>query len=426
MSVRGVVQNDCWEGIQSKEGEVNSNGEERVAAARGGPGEGRVKAMRVGDRDYQLLSLLAEARCLSVEQVRRLFFPKSVESISRRRLKKLSEGPRPLLKRIDWYSRTGVQHAWGLTSEGYVEAERFLERELEVPRDDIGAEYLDHHVLLSELLVGLLIPQVEVAIQRLGPLSVRRQELATVYARALHPSFRWRVVGDRDLPWKQPAGAKLEARILRPDAFLEIPSARRRIFVESEMGTHTIVSASASKTGATNAKMGRYEAYCALASSPASRRSWYAERFQDGLKPEVLFLVRTAARQTSVERAVAEWRSAHPNSVCGFWVATVDAALAQLRGVVGVVPQQLSVEDCPTAAGAAAATSVGQLSKAELGALTNYFASAQAEYKARRDRARAAGQSAPDYPSSSAEVHLILERLRASGAAGSQGLARGE
>ena len=204
---------------------------------------------------------------------------------------------------------------WCLTPAGYVEAERFAEAERDVPRDDIGAEFLDHHVLLTDLLVGLIAVPVDAAVAKLDA-KVRRQMIGRIFARASHPAFRWAVVGDRDLPWKQPNSGKLEARVLRPDALLELVGSRRRIFVESEIGTHTIVAVSASKTGATTSKMDRYESFCTLVSGPATRKTWYAERFTDGFKPEVLFLVRTALRAASVQRAAAAWRAAHPMAVC--------------------------------------------------------------------------------------------------------------
>ncbi len=375
-----------------------------------------MKAVRLGERDYQLLAVLAEARVLAADQMRRLFFRGDDESLMRKRLKKLCTGERALLKRVEWYDRTGVKFAWGLTPAGYMEAERFLETELDVPRDDIGAEFLDHHVLLTDLLVGLLAAPVDAAVAKLGA-PKRRQELGHIYARASHPAFRWCVVGDRDLPWKQPVGAKLEARLLRPDAFLELSSSRRRIFVESELGTHTIAAASASKTGATTAKMDRYEAFCTLVTGPTTRRSWYAERFPDGMKPEVLFLVRSAVRQASVQRAVDAWKRAHPGAVCSFRVATVEVALAELRPVLGL-PVPVTVADAPDAEprtvppGAVAPPSAAALSPADLKALTHYFQSSQADFKARRDRARAAGKPPPEYPAATGDVHALLERLR--------------
>lgn len=371
-----------------------------------------MKALRLGERDYQLLAVLAEARCLSGEQMRRLFFRASDEKIAQRRLRKLCAGARALLKRVEWYDRTGVKHAWSLTAAGYVEAERFLETELDVPRDDIGAEYLDHHVLLTDLLVGLLAAPVDAAVAKLGGTLKKRQDLGRIYARASHPSFTWCVVGDRDLPWKQPVGAKLEARLLRPDAFLELASSRRRIFVESELGTHTIVAASASKTGATTSKMDRYESFCTLVTGPATRRSWYAEKFPDGMKPEVLFLVRSAVRQASVQRAVDAWKRAHPTAVCTFRVATVEVALAELLPAIGVAVAPASDVEPKTVPPGALLAPVAALSPADVKVVTNYFQSSQAHFKARRDQARAAGKPPPEYPAATGELHALIERLR--------------
>jgi hypothetical protein len=372
-----------------------------------------MRALKLGERDYQLLALLAEARCLSEGQMRRLFFRANDEKIAQRRLRKLCAGERGLLKRVEWYDRTGVKYAWSLTAAGYVEAERFLETELDVPRDDIGAEYLDHHVLLTDLLVGLLAAPVDAAVAKLGASLKRRQVVGHIYARASHPAFRWCVVGDRDLPWKQAVGAKLEARLLRPDAFLELPGSRRRIFVESELGTHTIVAASASKTGATTAKMDRYEAFCTLVTGPATRRSWYAERFPDGMKPEVLFLVRSAVRQASVQRAVDAWKRAHPMAVCTFRVATVEVALAELLPAIGVaVALAPDVEPKTVPPGAPATQSGVPITPADVKVLTNYFQSSQSDFKARRDRARAVGKQPPDYPVATVEFHALIERLR--------------
>ncbi|MFT3714042.1 MAG: replication-relaxation family protein [Archangium sp.] len=366
-----------------------------------------MKSLRLGERDFQLLALLAEARCLSAEQVRRLFFRGGSEKVALRRLRKLCSGERPVLKRLEWYDRTGAKLAWTLTPGGFVEAENVLETELEVPRDDIGAEFLDHHVLLTDLFVGLLAAPVDAQVAALANRGSRRQELGRVFARAHHPSFRWVVVGDRDLPWKQPAGAKLEARLLRPDAFLELTSARRRVFVESEMGSQTIAAVSASKLGATTSKMDRYESFCTLVSSSTSRRTWYAERFTDGFKPEVLFLVRSEVRQASVQRAIDAWRRAHPSATCLFRCATVEGALAEFLPTLGHSRSDGDGEPTSPPAQVGAA-----LTQSEVRAFTTYFAACQADFKTRRDRARAAGKPPPEYPAATQEAHALFERLR--------------
>lgn len=369
---------------------------------------------RLVDRDRQLLAVVAEARCLSGEQVRRLFFRGEADTALRRRMKKLSSGQHALLKPLKWFSREGAKVAWGLTPAGYLEVERFLEAEVEVPRDDIGVEYLDHHVLLSELYVGLVGARVRSLEEKVRAGLKRKQQLGSVYAVARHPAFRWTVVGDRDLPWKQADGAKLVERVLRPDAVLEFPTPRRRVFVESEMGSNTIAATSPSKVSATLAKADRYESFCSLLSGPGSKRTWYAERFPDAWKPEVLFLVRNEVRRRSVAAALEAWRRAHPNAVCTFQVGTVESTLAQLLPLVGgtaapaVEPVAEPKTDAPAKQGSGLT-----ITREEFKAVHAYFSSVQSELKVRREQARAAQQKVPEYPKTAQLVHDFLSRHRA-------------
>jgi hypothetical protein len=386
-----------------------------------------MKRLRLRDRDFQLLAILAEARCLSSMQLRRLFFRGSDDTTLRKKMRQLEEGHRALVKRLEWYDRTGVRRAWSLTPAGYVEAERVLEDALDVPRDDIGAEFLEHHVLLAALFVELLAVSVDAAADKAPSGAPRRDAWRGIYARALHPNFRWIVVGNRDLPWRQPSSGKEEKRVLRPDAILELPLSRRRLFIEAEMGTHTIVSASDSKAGATLAKAERYEAFCTLMSGPGTKRTWYAERFDDGFSPEVLFLVRTPVRVRSVSRALEGWRRSHPNSKCAVRVATIEEAVSELLPAVGcaapafVTPavaaeipgRAESAQPIVMSAGAAAASGL-ELAPQDVTALEAYFVATQSDFKRRRDLARLQNSSIPEYPQAAKDVHALVRRLRAS------------
>ena len=51
--------------------------------------------------------------------------------------------------------------------------------------------------------------------------------------------------------------------VLLPDAVLELPSTRRRVFIECETGTHTLVPVSRDKHAATVRKAERYETFLA-------------------------------------------------------------------------------------------------------------------------------------------------------------------
>jgi hypothetical protein len=177
------------------------------------------------------------------------------------------------------------------------------------------------------------------------------------------------------------------------------------------MGTHTIASASATKTGATTAKMDRYQSFCSLASGP-SKRTWYAERFPDAWRPEVLFLVRSKVREGSVQRAIDGWNRAHPQAACTFWVATVESALARLQPLLGQAGEGARLSPEPAPPGRGTGTASPTLTPEDVHALKSFYAAVQAEWKHRRDRARAAQQPVPDYPPGTKGVHELYERLR--------------
>lgn len=402
----------------------------RVEVARGAGGPARcsvrarwtVKVPRLTARDYQVLGVLAQARCLSHAQVLRLFWPLQDASVCRRRMGLLSKEPRALVKSVQWYTRAGRQRAWALTPAGYIEAEKELGEALDVARDDIGVEYLEHHVHLSELFVGLLAAGVETRAAAAGRLRgpERSRALAACYARARHPYFRWVVSGDRELPWRQPEGGALRERLIRPDAILEFPHSRRRFLVESEMGTHTIAAASPWKPGATTAKANRYEAYCSGLASVQPRATWYQARFPDGFPPEVLFLVRNQGRADSVKAALKGWAARHPTAACSFRVSTVEQALAEYVPLTG---QQRTAEGAghpPPPRSSAARPNEPEatlqsdgglhLDAAELAALRQFLAAVASEYKARRDRARIQRAEVPDYPPGMRTLHFALQR----------------
>lgn len=373
------------------------------------------------DRDYQLFGVLAEARLLSLAQVRRLFFPgDTTANATARRLRRLAAGPRALLRRVDWLTRTRRETAWGLTPAGYIEAETALDGPLDVPRDDVGEAYLEHHVLLSELFVGLLEARVLRSMKSAPASKVPTHRYRGIHARAIHPGFRWQVTGDKDLPWREPQGGDVTSRVLRPDAILEFPQLRRRVFVEAEQGTHTIVSASESRLGATLSKAKRYEAYCTLLADASTRSSWYATKYPDRFAPEVLFLVRSPRRVASVEEALLPWHRESPRA-CGLRVATVDAALAHFRPLLGAEVDAAA----PGAGSAASAAGVLQdLRKEEAAALRAFFGDPSVRrliegVKERREVARRAGtpeSELPKYPEGwGNDLVELLKRVKRAG-----------
>jgi hypothetical protein len=148
----------------------------------------------------------------------------------------------------------------------------------------VRPQFLEHLVWLNELFVAL-------ATARGAP------------ARPAALGFRW--ICDHDRPIQVPErgldGTRRDA-VIAPDAILELPHARRRVFIEAERGTHTIVPVSITKTGATVAKVKRYENFFARWSS--GTRSVHIDHFGEGYEPTLLFIVHSQDRRERVRRAI--------------------------------------------------------------------------------------------------------------------------
>lgn len=370
---------------------------------------------RLMDRDRQLLALLAEARYLTTAQVQRIAYPGRAEVTVRRRLTALAgEGshamPRPLLRRLAFRTPDArLTTVWAPTAAGYIEAEAVLGRLPRVPREDVGQDFLEHAVTLNEFFVGLLAgPLLARAPASLttGPLRdmearvERGRRLATFYARASHPAFRWDAVDSVRLPWKEfDASNKVERdRLIQPDGVLELPAAKRRIFLECEMGGHSIAALSDEKQGATLAKVGRYTEYLASFADVRAKKTYYAEQYSDGFVPEVLFLVKTESRATSINEAIAASRSLAARASLKTRALTFTQAPNEFLPLLGV--------EVPSERGAA--SGAGALTEGEVKAVHAFYRSVHAFYKARRDKARASKEPVPEYPQGIAEVHRLL------------------
>jgi len=252
-------------------------------------------------RDRDLIALVAIARYLSTEQARRLVFASTTDSTTcRKRLHSLAGLPMkerrqdarrrravfdpPYLRRLQFRDSLGhTVDLWALSSPGYAIAQHELRETRKPTREDVGTSFLEHSVTLTDLFVALASPFTGAGV------------------RACELPFHWDPIDSKHLPWQEydSDADKKRARRIVPDAVLELPGARRRYFIECEMGTHSIVAASDEKTGATLAKTERYDEFFA--------RSFYANSFPDRWPAEVLFLVRTDSRKESVNHALAAW-----------------------------------------------------------------------------------------------------------------------
>jgi hypothetical protein len=157
---------------------------------------------------------------------------------------------------------------------------------------DVGAAFAEHFASLTDLFVGLVRPYLQAGIALRGI------------------PFLWDVMEQVELPWREGGvSGKERTRVVRPDAVIEIPAARRRFFIECETGSHTLVPRSPEKHQATLRKLERYDDYvCGLADVPAGL-SHYRVSYPDGWSCELLFLVPSGARQQSTASVVATFRS---------------------------------------------------------------------------------------------------------------------
>src|SRR5919204_1748119 len=112
---------------------------------------------RLTDRDRTLIGFLALARYLTSKQIARLVFPGLADSTVSARLNALAEESDPYspLRRLQFRTYEGkIVIVWALTKVGYRIAEKLV-GEVKVPRQDVGADFLEHSVTCSQLFVYL-------------------------------------------------------------------------------------------------------------------------------------------------------------------------------------------------------------------------------------------------------------------------------
>src|SRR6266849_1955635 len=360
--------------------------------------ESTLSRTRLTDKDRQIIGVLAIARYLSNQQLQRLFYSGRTSRTMCKRLRSLAgEGPRkfnrPYLRRLSYRTLEGRYFdLWALTAAGYAAAQTILETPLKIPREDVGTAFREHMVTLNELLVALLAPP------------------PGTYARARQTRFRWMTSDLVRLPWKQylqKSGRQLE-RVVFPDAVLELPQPRRRLFLECEMGTHSIVARTDQKAGSTVSKVENYAGFIRGFADSVRGETFYARKYPDGWTPEVLFLVRTTTRVKSVNEAIEKWRGTRLGTPFTVRTLTFDQArdelLSHIRGGASA----------PHARGNGATTTqhgVGLL-PAEVAALREFYNATVLALKAARTKARARREPVPEYPARTEEVQALIERLQ--------------
>ena len=255
-----------------------------------------VKGAVLTDRDRALLAYVGIARYTSADQVHRLIALDRSKKLVYRRLAKLClPGGRPgegaCLRRLHYrrYEGTSVP-VWALTPYGRSLVAPGLPWLPAPAASDVGARFLEHTLLLNEVLLQLVLRSRRSPEAPLGDLP-----------------FRWLAEGDQVLQFRH---GLLDRHpdvhgVLKPDAILEIASRSRRIFVEAETGTQSIVTAHPERTGAILSKVRRYSAFLAGRTDRVNE-TWYLRAFPDGLVPRLIFLVHSADRRDRVRKAIQE------------------------------------------------------------------------------------------------------------------------
>ena len=226
---------------------------------------------RVGDRDRELLALIGTALPLDGPDPRARVRgpardgrrPAAPPALARERARvHPGRSLRPLRPR----TRHGVgAHPRRLRRGGGVPPRR-----AHPAARYVRPQFLEHLVWLNDLFVALCLA---------GGSPVRVRDRA----------FRWLCDADRPLTFR-PRPGEIAPRAVAPDALIELPAAARRVFVEAERGTHTIVPVSPKKHGATLRKLERYSAFFSEFTSAAANATPYTEHFPDAMAPRAALL----------------------------------------------------------------------------------------------------------------------------------------
>jgi len=347
------------------------------------------------DRDRQLIGVLGIVRCLSTEQLCRLFYAgRHAHNMRTRLLRFAGEGAlafKPAyVRRLFYRTYEGRRcEIWTLTRPGYALARTVVETVLKIPKHDVGAAFREQAIALNELFVALMMPP------------------SGVYPRAKPSDFRWVPSDTVRLPWRQNlgAGSKSPDRLVLPDAVLEIPGAQQRYFLECEMGTHPILGEADPRPGSTIAKVENYEGFLRSYVDAGATRTFYARSFPDNYVPEVLFLVRTSHRANAVNDAIRQWQERCGTRACASRALTVEDARDELLGILRLRPKEGQKH-----------RAVGpgvSLSPEEIATVRRFYNATVLAFKEMRAKARARREPPPNYPAMVEEMQALVERLQA-------------
>ena len=261
----------------------------------------RIEPVTLTARDHDVLGFLAIARRLTADQLIALSFPGRHITIAYRRLAMLAAalpGGGGYVRQDFFFGarreRAKVA-AWGLTNDGYNAIAPLLPYLRAYSTAPAVVANLQHDLWLNDLFVAM----------------------ATARGAPVSPGdlpFRWLCDTDRPITFRSlDDNAEFKTNLVRPDAIVELPFGKRRIFIEAERGTHTISPSSTMNSGATTTKARRYGLFVAARIGAEAQTTAYRSTFPDGYRPELLFLVHSEWRRVHVLEALQAARAKDAN-----------------------------------------------------------------------------------------------------------------
>jgi len=227
----------------------------------------------------------------------------------------------------------------------------------------------------------------------------------TRFPSARNLPFRWLASDSVRLPWRdydRQTGIH-RARIIQPDATLELPAISKQYFLECEMGTQPLLSEDPSRAGATAHKLDRYSRFMNTYVDAEMKRTAYAVVFPDRWPAQLVFLLNTPRRRDHVRELFEKWGRERTLPI-PVQALTFDEAANHFRTLLGSAAPSRKAQ----------ATDSIALTQAEFSQIDHFFYSATRRLKHARDQAKELKNprlEVPDYPSNTDEVLHLLRRL---------------
>ena len=282
------------------------------------------KGMFLRERDIDLLSYVAAARFLSTRQIQQLVFPDGAIQNVDARLLQLGPGRdtekaalrgAALLQAVPFSRLNGVRvRAWGITQRGARETEARLGYSAEVMNNSVGEAFRNQAVVTNELFVQLL---------QVGPCNPRIVKFreGSVRGGGLHsPSnyfaenlrcFRWTPLGQARLHWTELKPGAPEERFIEPDAILEVPKAKRRFFIEQEVGGLDVVDEKRTVESVA-VRLQRYATFLTEFADSDRKLTHVRAQYPDRFTPEVVFIAPSPRRRDELRADVELWKTRNP------------------------------------------------------------------------------------------------------------------